>query len=343
MKRSPLRAAAPAPRRATPVHTRAQIISEFETHLRASTNRKGRPYAEKTIHAYVAPARTLHQWLTRTGADPTEDFTACDVHTLNRFFADYYATHTPGGTTTLQRNLWPLFAWLEDEYDYPNPWRDRRFQRYSAPAGTRPQTLSADFIADLLRVTGGGSPRVRVFEKVRDHAIVRVLTEGLRAEELLSLRVGSLHLEQGLVGPLVPLKEARARGEGRVVPVQPKTAVALTRYLRARALHPRAEEPWLWLGARGRGRLKYHGLYAMLNRRAAEAGYGNPDRPDSRSIVHPHQARHTTAHDLLSSGVSESDVMQVMGWKDPSMLRRYAADMAASRAHAAVQRLGDRY
>ncbi|MET7904108.1 hypothetical protein ABZS86_22730 [Streptomyces sp. NPDC005355] len=41
--------------------------------------------------------------------------------------------------------------------------------------------------------------------------------------------------------------------------------------------------------------------------------------------------------------MSEGDVMQVAGWKDPSMLRRYAADMATTRAHAAVKRMGDRY
>jgi len=47
--------------------------------------------------------------------------------------------------------------------------------------------------------------------------------------------------------------------------------------------------------------------------------------------------------DLLSAGVSEGDVMTIAGWKDASMLRRYAADMASTRAHAAVKRMGDRY
>jgi hypothetical protein len=35
-----------------------------------------------------------------------------------------------------------------------------------------------EFIADLLEVTGGG--KARRFEDVRDHAIIRVLTEGVR-------------------------------------------------------------------------------------------------------------------------------------------------------------------
>ncbi|MET9350157.1 tyrosine-type recombinase/integrase [Streptomyces termitum] len=274
------------------------------------------------------------------------DFTHCDAPALNVFFRAHYdggKGERQGGTHTLQRNLRPFFKWLSDEYDHPSPYDDPRLQRYAHPTDVRPTTLSEEFIHDLLQITGGGNPRVRAFEKVRDHAIIRVLTEGLRAEELLSLRLDHLHLSDGLVGPVTPLKEARASGEGRFVPLQPKTVVAITRYLRARDSHKRASDPWLWLGTRGRDKLTYSGLYRMLNRRAADAGYGNPDDPESKSIIHPHQFRHTYSHDLLSAGVSEGDVMTLAGWKDPSMVRRYAADMATSRAHSAAQKLGDRY
>lgn len=148
---------------------------------------------------------------------------------------------------------------------------------------------------------------------------------------------------------MTPLKEVTASGERRVIPLQPKTVVAITRYLRARENHPRANpnspnhSDWLWLGTRGRPQLTYWGPYRLLNRRAADAGYGNPDKPKSRSIVHPYQFRHTMADDLLSAGVSEGDVMTIAGWKDPSMPRRYAADMATTRAVTAVRRMGDRY
>jgi site-specific recombinase XerC len=43
----------------------------------------------------------------------------------------------------------------------------------------RPKTLGAEFIDDLLEVTGGG--RARDFETARDHAIIRILrSEGIR-------------------------------------------------------------------------------------------------------------------------------------------------------------------
>ncbi|MGW3753816.1 tyrosine-type recombinase/integrase [Streptomyces sp. NPDC005134] len=336
--RSPLRAskATPATLRAVPTHqgqsaTRGALRADYATNLRASNNKHGRPYQEKTVTAYGKAVLTLDQWMTAEGSE--DDFLSVDTTALNRFFRWYFSSHDQGGTNTLQRNLRPFFSYLEAEYDVTNPYRDKKLQRYAPPVGAKPKTLSSDFISDLLKVTGGGHPRVREFEKVRDHAIIRVLTEGLRAEELLTLRLDFLHLEQGLL-QVVPLKDARAAGEGRVIPLQPKTVVALTRYLRARESHKLSGTDSLWLGSRNRGRLTYSGLYRLLNRRAKDCGYDS---------VSPHQFRHTFTDDLLSAGVSGEDVMQVAGWKDRTMLKRYAADMATSRAVKALQKVGDRY
>ncbi|WP_236570332.1 tyrosine-type recombinase/integrase [Streptomyces mexicanus] len=305
------------------------MADEYVIHLRATNNKHGRPYQEKTVRTYAEAVRTLGQWMSRQRLN---DF-RLDTDTLNKFFRDYYATHDRGGTNSVQRNLRTFFLWLEEEYDHPNPYRDRKLQRYSAPTGARPKTLTPEFVRNLLKATGNGHPRVREFEKVRDHAIIRALTEGLRAEELLSLRVSDLHLSQGLL-QVVPLKDARAAGEGRIIPLQPKTVIALTRYLRAREGHKLSDSDWLWLGTRNRGHMKYSGLYRMVNRRAQEAGHAS---------VSPHQFRHTFANDLLSAGVAEGDVMTVAGWKSRSMVDRYAADMATSRAVKAVKRMGDRY
>ncbi|GAA3500288.1 tyrosine recombinase XerC [Streptomyces prasinosporus] len=305
------------------------LADEYVIHLRATVNKHGRPYQSKTIRTYAEAVRTLGQWMSRQGI---EDF-RLDTDTLNTFFRDYNDSHDRGGTNAVQRNLRTFYAWLEEEFDHPNPYRDRKLHRYSAPTGAKPKTLAPELVRDLLKITGNGQPRVREFEKVRDHAIIRVLTEGLRAEELLSLRLGDLHLSQGLL-QVVPLKDARAAGEGRVIPLQPKTIIALTRYLRAREQHKLSGNDWLWLGTRNRGHLKYSGLYRMVNRRAKEAGH---------PPVSPHRFRHTFANDLLSSGVSEGDVMTVAGWKSRSMVDRYASDMATTRAVKAVKSMGDRY
>jgi site-specific recombinase XerD len=74
----------------------------------------------------------------------------------------------------------------------------------------------------------------------------------------------------------------------------------------------------------------------MVKRRAEEAGYDS-------SEVSPHSYCHTWTDDLLSSGVSGENVMAVLGWKSPAMLRRHAHDQASQRAVTAVHQLGDRY
>jgi integrase/recombinase XerD len=144
------------------------MISEFGQWLRSRTSKEKRPFQEETITAYQVTARALDAWMTSAGLDG--DFTACDTGVLNRFFRDYRATHGQGGTNTKQRNLRHLFTWLEYQYDHPHPYTDD-LNRY-APVKARPSTLSADFIRDLLAVTGGG--RGRSFADVRDHALIRL-------------------------------------------------------------------------------------------------------------------------------------------------------------------------
>jgi len=95
---------------------------------------------------------------------------------------------------------------------------------------------------------------------------------------------------------LVPLKGARAPGEGRLVALAPASARALALYLRARRDHPLADSDWVWLGTRGRSRFANTGIRKMVIRRAEPAGYAG---------VIPHQFRHTFSDAWLRAGGSE--------------------------------------
>jgi integrase/recombinase XerD len=238
-----------------------------------------------------------------------------------------------GGTHTLQRNLIQLFNFLERERRCPNPYKNG-LNRYAEVKG-RPKTLAADFIDDLLEVTGGG--KARDFEMSRDHAIIRILrSEGIRRAELLGMVMHMLPADaiRNPVFQLVPLKSARAVGEGRLVVLAPASARALATYLRARRNHPLADSDWVWLGTRSRGRLQNTGIRLMLTRRAEQAGYAG---------VTPHQFRHTFSDAWLKSGGSEGDLMRLNGWKSRAMVDRYADDVANQRALEAKRRRGDMY
>lgn len=169
------------------------------------------------------------------------------------------------------------------DYAEPHPYTDG-LHRYS-PVQTRPSTLDQEFIQDLLRVTGGG--QARDFTGTRDHAIIRMLTEGVRRTELIQQHTGDLPADL-IAHPfvrIVPLKGARAAGEGRIVPLSPSASRAGRHRLPARLVEPLHARP-LWRRPRraprhpGQAAARGDVLMAALDllRNGLPAGSGGPDQ-----------------------------------------------------------------
>lgn len=301
---------------------RSPLARSFERHLRAENR------SERTIATYLIGLRQAETFLRerpdharctddreRATLRPTtiEAATRAD---LEAFMGDLLARRTASTAATYHKILKLLYAWLLDEEEIDADPMAR--MRPPIVPGKPVPIVPVDGLKRLFAACAGGS-----FEARRDTALLMLLLDtGARRAEMAGLTLADVDLDLDVL-----LVLGKGRRE-RTLPFGRRAGEALDRYLRARARHKNAGLPWLWLGQKGR--LTAWGLVQMLRRRGAQAGLPG---------LHPHQFRHTFAHEWLVQGGAETDLMQIAGWKSRTMLQRYGASAADARAREAHRRL----
>jgi site-specific recombinase XerD len=178
------------------------------------------------------------------------------------------------------------------------------------PAPKRPQKLPRVLKEQEVAALLDRIPQTTPLE-IRDRALFELAYAcGLRAEELVTLDVGSLDFDA---------EEVRVEGKGdktRLVPVGEAALAALARYVeRARpVLVTGAEEPALMVSKSGR-RLSTSDVRRRLNvwtRRTALPGG-----------AHPHALRHSFATHLLDGGADLRAIQELLGHSSVSTTQIY--------------------
>ena len=302
---------------------RSPLARSFERHMRAENR------SEQTVATYLKGLRQAEAFLRerpdrarcadereRAGMRPTtiEAATRAD---LEAFMVDLLARgRAPGTAATYYKVLKVLYAWLLDEEEIETD-PMARMKPPIVPSKPVP-IVPADGLKRLFAACAG-----KDFEARRDTALIMLLLDtGARRAEMAGLTLVDVDLDLDVLLVLGKGRRERALPFGR------KAGEALDRYLRVRARHKDTELAWLWLGKKGR--LTAWGLVQVLRRRGVQAGLPG---------LHPHQLRHTFAHEWLVQGGAETDLMQIAGWKSRTMLQRYGASAADARAREAHRRL----
>jgi site-specific recombinase XerD len=291
-------------------------IASFRLHLAAEGK------AARTVQGYTGAVRWFAaSWLLgqagKTSWDPVDarDIQQWTVHLLQRYSAAYASIQF--------RALRQFFKWRASEEDSPDPMTRLRAPKVTV---TAVPVFTSGELSELASTCQGGS-----FAGRRDAAIIAVFTAtGIRLSELAGI---CCHPGDPARSDLdLHARGIRIRGKGgtaRTVKTGHQAARSLDRYLRARARHPQAWRPQLWLGASNRGPLTATGIYQAVARRGRQCGVA----------VYPHRFRHHFSHTWLDRGGAERDLMELNGWTSPQMLTRYGASARGARARRSYDRI----
>ncbi len=297
-------------------------LDRYLDHLRFE-----RGYSSHTLAAYTRDLMQFQSYLEEEGEGA--ELVNLDPSQLQGFLA--WLQEKSYKTTTVARKIAATRAFLKFLYSEGVVSSDLLEWLQQPRVEKRlPRTLSRDQVECLLAAASLDDTPLAL----RDRALLEMLyASGMRASEIINVKIGDLDLDAGLV---------RCFGKGakeRVLPIYEKAVAWLRTYLTSGRpfLQQDPDERSLFLNNRGNA-LTRQGLWFLVQHYAESAGLGG--------WVTPHTLRHTFATHLLEGGAELREIQQMLGHASitttqvytevSSRRKREAYDRAHPRARFAV-------
>jgi integrase/recombinase XerC len=281
----------------------------------------------KTLEHYRYTVGGFVAWLTAQGINSPQDITPDNIRAYLVSLQERKTKDTTQHAHARGVKTW--LRWMVDEGDLDaSPMR-------KVPMPRLEKRIPAPFSPEDIQTLLDACDR-KTHTGARDYALLLTLLDtGLRASELLSLRVGSIDMRTGLVTVM---------GKGnkqRQVRAGAKARAAIVRMLAHRGDVVTGSPLWLAIGHPERedpGALSLQGLQTLLHRLGKAEGI----MPCS-----PHRFRRTFALWMLRDGCDLHSLRLLMGHSDLTVLQRYLAlageDIErAHMAHSPADRLLDK-
>jgi len=272
------------------------MINIFERFLNYLTVEKG--LSENTIESYRTDLSKFQKYLDDTGKDITS-FRRNDVISYLNHLRD-----SGNQTSTVARNIAALrgfckFLLIEGIIN------EDPIENLSTPKGWKylPKTLSIDEVFSMLK-----KPEGEKFS-LRDKAMLELIySSGLRASEIINLKLNDINFEAGFITVL---------GKGskeRVVPVNERAIESLKIYMRE--LRPlllkKKTSPYLFIAKGGKPMTRQR-LWQLI--KLYSEGLS--------SKISPHTLRHCFASHLLNGGADLRALQKMLGHADISTTQIY--------------------
>jgi len=304
-----------AVRQAPAAMTVAAALAEWELALRSQNA------SRHTIKNYFTAIRQLRDYFLDQGFNLAPD-EVTRSH-VREFLGHLAETRSPATAQTRYDGLNAFFAWLVDEGEIDIG--DSPMLRVKRPRAPEPETEILDLQEMAAMVL---SCKPRTFEDVRDRAILRVFVDtGVRVGGLADALLADLDLKDQRLA--LRLKGGRRKA----IHFGVRATTDLTRYVRWREMHPKADSTYLWLG--WLGHFTDSGIRQMVEERGRQV---------LGKHVHPHMFRHSFVHYWKSNDGRDDELIELAGWSSGKQLERYGRQRRLERAVAAHRRLspGDR-